>query len=250
MNPVTLFLILTPLISLAIALFLPLDPAIVVSLVAFVSALMAILLTATAEGRKGVIRLLQRLFRWRIGVKWYALALGLALGLQLAMSVLALLLGWIPTIQVRASSFPELIILGVLILILSAGEELGWRGHVLPRLLARRPALFSALLIGIPWGILHLGLIPGTGRPWLGTFLAPFGSSVVLTWLFIQTRGNLAMAILFHFGMNYFTFFNGGMTIADVVWSQAIVTVALALILIAVFGVNLQRSPMRKPAMA
>jgi membrane protease YdiL (CAAX protease family) len=49
---------------------------------------------------------------------------------------------------------------GVLILILSAGEELGWRGYVLPRLLAGRPALFSALLIEIPWGILHLGLIP------------------------------------------------------------------------------------------
>jgi membrane protease YdiL (CAAX protease family) len=211
---------------------------------------MAILLTATAEGRKGVIGLLQRLFQWRIGIKWYALALVLPLALQLAMSVLALLLGWIPTIQVRASSFLELIILGVLILILSAGEELGWRGYVLPRLLPRRPALFSAVLIGIPWGILHLGLIPGTGRPLLGTFLAPFGFSVVLTWLFIQTRGNLAMAILCHFGMNYFTFFNGGMMLAQVVWSQAIVTLVLALILIAVFGVELQRSPTKEPAMA
>jgi membrane protease YdiL (CAAX protease family) len=242
-----LFLILTPLLGIAIPLFLPLPPVVVVFMAAFVPALMAILLTAMTDGRKGVAALLQKVFQWRIGFKWYAIALGLPLGIHLAIGVLALLLGWIPAIQIRPWSLPQFIV-GVLILIWAVLEEVGWRGYALPKVLATRSALFSALLIGIAWGVFHLGLGAMESRPLIPTFLVPFGFSVVLTWLFIQTRGNLVMATLCHFGFNYFVIFEEGMTLAQILWLEAIVILVFAFILVILFGVDLQHSPMKRPA--
>ena len=245
-----LFLILTPLISLAIAFFLPLSIELIVLLLILVPATLAILFTALAEGRKSVAVLLSKLFQWRISLKWYVVALGAPIGMILASGMVAFFLGWIPAVQIRAPAASQLIFNAVLILLVSVLEELGWRGYALPRLLAYRSPLSSALLIGIAWGILHIGMGLLDGRPWLPTFLGPIGLSVVLTWLFVHTRGSLAMAMLFHFAFDYSPqFILYGLTIAQSVWTQVIVTFVVAIVLILIFGTNLQHDPMKKPAM-
>ena len=48
-----------------------------------------------------------------------------------------------------------LIVLGALALG-PLGEELGWRGFALPRLLDLMPALPAALLLGVVWWVWHL----------------------------------------------------------------------------------------------
>jgi membrane protease YdiL (CAAX protease family) len=245
----SVFLILTPLISLAIPLLIPLPTAFIALLLILIPAGMAIMLTGLAEGRKSLATLLKKLFQWRAGLKGYALALGLPLGVHLTVGVLAFLLGWIPSIQIRVPSLQQLIISFIFVAIVAILEELGWRGYALPGLLAHRSALFSALLIGIMWGSLHLGIGLIDGRPLAPTFLAPLGISVVLTWLFLQTRGSLAMAILCHFGFDYFPQFLPGIPLAHSIWSQAIVSLALALILIILYGPNLQPSRVKKPAL-
>ena len=156
------FLILTPLLSLAIPLFVSLPPEITPLMIAIIPAIVATVLTVLTDGGRGVRALLKKLLEWRVGFKWYVVTRGLALGLRPTMSVLALLLGWIPAIQIRAWSLPQFILLGTFILIGSAAEELGWRGYALPKLLTSRSALFPALLLGIIWGVLHLSLtFPG-----------------------------------------------------------------------------------------
>ena len=54
-----IYLILTPLISLAIPLFLSLPPEVAPLMIAIIPALMAIILTALTAGRKGVGALLK-----------------------------------------------------------------------------------------------------------------------------------------------------------------------------------------------
>ncbi|HET9588917.1 MAG TPA: CPBP family intramembrane glutamic endopeptidase [Anaerolineales bacterium] len=247
------FLILTPLLSLAIPLFLPLPPEIIPLTMVLVPALLAILLTALTQGGSGVAALLARLVQWRVGIKWFAIAFALALGLRLAISVLALLLGWIPAIQLTPWSLPEYIIIGVFIVIGAVTEELGWRGYVLPRLLAGRSALSTALFIGVIWGIVHLGLIlPGqmnAGSHWLPNILYIVGLSVVLTWLYVQTGGSLVIPILFHFGQSYFVFLNGGITLSQQLWLMTGVMLGIGLVLILFYGRNLQRSPVQKPTL-
>ena len=245
------FLILTPLISLAIPLFLSLPAEIAPLLMVLVPALLAVLLTAISEGKKGVSALLIRLFM-RVAFKWIFIALGLALVLRLSVSLLAILFGWISTIQLYPWSPQQFLIIGVFTLFGAFMEELGWRGYALPRLLANRSRLISALIIGVPWGILHLGLIlPGqmnVGMPWMAAILYMVALSVVLTWLFVQTRGSLFIVILHHAAQNFFVFLNGGVPFAESSWLLAAVTVVLALAVILFFGPSLQRSSVPEQA--
>ena len=239
-----MFLILTPLLSLAIPLFLSLPPEIVPLVIAIIPTIMAILLTAMTAGRKGIGALLKKLFQGRVGIKWYLTALGVAFALRLTMSVLALLLGWIPAIQVRLWSPAEFVIIGSFILIGGAMEELGWRGYLLPKLLATRSVLFSALFSGVIWGVLHLGLnLPGqmnAGAHWLPTILQLVGLSVILTWLFVRTGGSIVMPILFHAGQNLLVIVNGGIPLTQQLWLMTIVTLPMAAILMLFFGPNPQ----------
>lgn len=248
-----LFLILTPLISLAIP-FAPLPAEAAPLVIVLIPALLAILLVAMTGGRKSLADLLRKPFQWRVGFKWYAIALGLALGTRLAMSLLALGLGWIPAIRMRPWPPQLLIIFAVFTIYGAIMEELGWRGYLLPRLLAHRPALVSALIIGVSWGVIHLGLLlPGqmnAGAPWLPTILQLTGLSVTITWLFVQTRGNLVIPILYHAGQSYFAFFDEGLTITQSAWLFTVVTLGLALILILIYGADMQRKSLRGPVVA
>lgn len=246
-----IYLILAPLISLAMALFLPLPTVVIALLLLLVPSTLAILLTALAEGRKGLAGLLKKLFQWRTGLKWYVIALLLPVGYILAAAVLAFLLGWTPSIQFRIPERSMLIANSLLIPLIAILEELGWRGYALPRLLKYRPPLSSALIIGVAWGLLHIGIGLRDGRPWLPTFLIPLAVSIILTWLFVHTRGSLAMAILFHFALDFTPpFFLSDLTVAQNLWAQTMVAIAVALVLVLVSGPNLQRSPAKAAAMA
>lgn len=248
-----LYLILTPLISNAIALFLPIPTVVIALLLVLVPVIMAILLTALAEGSQSLRAVLKKLFQWRISLKWYVISLGLPAGIILASSTLAFLFGWTPAIQFSFPGASMLIVNGVVSLLAGVLEEFGWRGYALPRLLAHRRPLSAALLIGIAWGIFHIGLSLSADRPWFASFLSPLASSVILTWLFVHTRGSLAMAILYHFAIDFFPQFfllPLGLTNAQLTWSQTIVNLAVALVLILLFGVNLQHSPVKEPVMA
>jgi len=237
------YLILTPMISLSIALFLPVPLIVIALFLLLVPSTLAILLTALGEGRKSLANLLKKLFQWRISLKWYAVSLGVPVGIILAGSVLAVLLGWSPAVQFSIPERSMLIVNSIFIPLVAILEELGWRGYALPRLLKYRSPLSSALIIGIAHGILHIGPGLADGRPWLPTFLFPLLASIIWTWLFVNTRGSLAMAMLFHFAIDYCPqFFLSGLTIAQGIWIQVIVIFVLDIVLTLRLGANLQRN--------
>jgi membrane protease YdiL (CAAX protease family) len=185
------------------------------------------------------------------------MAFGLALGSRFAISVLAILFGWTTTFQLYDWTLLQYVIIGISTIIGALMEELGWRGYVLPKLLARQSALASALIIGVPWGILHLGLtLPGqmnAGTSWVSTMLFILGISVVLTWLFAQTRSAIVAGIVFHAAQNFFVFLNGGMLAAGIYWESWLltaVTLVMAVALIVIYGPTLQRGSVKETVVA
>ena len=57
------------------------------------SALATIITAAVVDGKPGLKDLLGRMVRWRVGTRWYAIALGLSVVLTLAPASIYLLLG-------------------------------------------------------------------------------------------------------------------------------------------------------------
>src|SRR5215216_996747 len=107
-----IFCALTIALSFA-ATLLPLPGEGVAVVMVFIPALLAISLTALSEGRAGVRSLLGRLTKLRMSLQWAVIALALAFGIRLVMSLIALGLGMISTIQLRQGGPAAYVILAI-----------------------------------------------------------------------------------------------------------------------------------------
>ncbi|MBN1402485.1 MAG: CPBP family intramembrane metalloprotease, partial [Anaerolineae bacterium] len=176
-------------------------------------ALAALLVVALAEGRAGLRSLLRRYLLWRVPFGWYLVALAGPLLIYLvALALYTFVTGATPDpalTEARALFGPgaNVWLLALPFLIFDAlanGEELAWRGLVLPRLQARSSALLSSLLLGAIWGVWHLPKFwatpdaIGIAYAMLHTVLA----AVLYTWVFNGTGGSLLLVTLLHAAYN------------------------------------------------
>lgn len=89
------------------------------------------------------------------------------------------------------------------------GEEIGWRGYLLPTLLERHTPLTASLIVGIVWGLWHAPAFWGftSGKEGGATMLALFtvytvALSVLFTLLWLRTGGNLLLCCVLHASLN------------------------------------------------
>jgi membrane protease YdiL (CAAX protease family) len=101
-----------------------------------------------------------------------------------------------------------------LVMLATFGEELGWRGYLLPRLLPLG-GVKAALMVGLIWGIWHTPLILldnhgfGSALPWLSVpmfTLVITLYSVFLTWVRIHS-GSIWPGVLAHAVINTYVSF-------------------------------------------
>jgi len=91
------------------------------------------------------------------------------------------------------------------------GEEPGWRGFALPRLITRFGPIIGTLILGIAWALWHLPLFVIVGTPQHGTSFLAFAFlltawSMVITLIMMQARGSVIPAMLFHASVNLCAF--------------------------------------------
>ncbi len=131
--------------------------------------LSGLLLTGILDGRDGFRRLWSRWLKWRVGVRWYALAL-------LTMPILVLVILYLLSISspdylpalATSDNKASLLILGVVVGLFFGGilEELGWTGFAIPRMRQNHAVLASGLILGFLWGLWHvLPTYWGSGDP-------------------------------------------------------------------------------------
>lgn len=173
--------------------------------------LAALLMTAILEGRPGLRDLLGRLVRIRPGGAWWAVALGLPIGLQALAILLASPMAEVGFAQLAPDGVvPLLVFLGVSLLGGPLGEELGWRGFALPRLSRRMSPLAASLLVGAAWAAWHLPVL--VVPPIAEKFLPPgfpaeafvviaICAAVLITWILRRGGQCLGLAVLFHLGV-------------------------------------------------
>jgi len=240
---VAIFCVVTVALSFATYL-LPLPREALAFVLVAIPTLMALILAVVTEGLAGIGRLLRQLGRWRVGLRWYVVALGLGLALRLAMSLLGLALGLIPSLQLRPLSPAEFVLLALLPLLPAFLEELGWRGYALPRLLERYSPLAAGLILAVPWAVIHLALhLPGMmydGLPPVATLLQLLGLGVILSWFYVQTR-SVPLAALLHLAQTFFGVVNEGLGSVEQSWLMAVVYVLAAIGLTLVAGPAFRR---------
>lgn len=155
----------------------------------------------------GIRKLLAGWGKWKVGFCWYLAALSPLLVSFLAAGIIMLLGG--ERIKPAGSIIMPLAISLIISTITGAlGEELGWRGFLLPRIQERYNAITSSLIVGVIWALWHLPLwfLPGYGwdaLPYWGFALTSIAISVIMTWILNNTDGSLVMASLIHLMINF-----------------------------------------------
>lgn len=218
--------------------------------------LWAAFIVETAAGgvtnRLALLRRL-RLFRWRVNIVWYVIALLLPAvmmfaGVELA-SFLAGVTTQMPLLTVPLSGWISVIFMSIGAYIIGNFEEFAWRGVALPRLQATQPAVKAALVVGIIQAIWHWPyfFVPNSIEQQLGPvvfLLWNLALSIIITWLFNNAQGSLLIAIVFHAANDGWSGLLISFGSALPVFLTVAVESIVALGLIAVFGAKrLSRKP-------
>ena len=210
-HPVTAFLVLVFAITVPLE-FVPMpDAAHGPAENVLGAALPAVVVTGLASGRDGVRDLVRRTLRWRVPLRWYAVAL---LGLPLVQLVLAPALYGSPPLRTLAENWPRVVtaylpLLAFMVLLNNVAEEAGWTGFLFARLQDRRGALRAAFLTSVPFVAWHLvSFVHDTGSviaglAVMGYFLLPLvASRVVVAWLYNASGASVLIPGLFHATFN------------------------------------------------
>jgi uncharacterized protein len=173
---------------------------------AIVPSLVAIGLTARAQGRSGLLSLLKGVTEWRRNVRWYVFAVGYMLVIKLAAATFYRLatgtwplfgrMPWFFMVIAIAFSTP-----------VQAGEEIGWRAFALPRMAQRFGLPAASVILGLIWACWHLPFffIPGGdnfGQSFWMYLMAVTAISVALAWLYWRTDQSLLLVMITHASIN------------------------------------------------
>ena len=175
----------------------------------------AVIATARTGSRHAVRALVATLGHWRVPWHWYGVTLVLP-PLATAVSLLIVDRGIATLGQFDLSdALTKLPVIYALALPFGPlGEELGWRGFALPRMLPRYGPVKASLLLGVIWTFWHVPMMlwsPGASIPaFMGLSFTSVGIyliqitaiTILMTCLFLSTNGSVLLAVLAHLTFN------------------------------------------------
>jgi membrane protease YdiL (CAAX protease family) len=139
-------------------------PAMLIAFAGFGPAIAALIVAWLENGKKEINRILARMLQVRVAFGWYLVVLiGPALIILTVLGVDSLFGEQFPDWRSAPliNEFRQnglnfgLILAGLFVyqMIITLGEEIGWRDYALPRLQSRWSALISSVIVGLGWGL-------------------------------------------------------------------------------------------------
>jgi hypothetical protein len=208
-----------------------------VMLLIYAPTIAGLTLTIIYEGWSGLVALLKR------GViftkpKWWLIAIFTFPLILLVFGLFTYLTG------IGASSFNWIAYFGTFPLLIFSlnifidagpiGEELGWRGYALPRLLQLHSPIAATSILSVLWTLFHLVGFFGEGARQYGMsfiWFTLFTISIcfIMTWLYMNTGGNwIVSGLLQHYIINSFAI-NGA------VWPGPGLSISLGVAVLIIF---------------
>jgi uncharacterized protein len=173
-----------------------------------------ILLTGLVYRRTGLREVLSGLLRWRVGARWYGVALLAApLLITATLGALSLISPMFRPELFISDQKASLLLFGIAVA-LGAGffEELGWTALAVCRLRPRHDVLPTGLIVGVLWGAWHFLVNVWGGRSASGALSSALvlpmvllsllvgalpAYRVLMVWVYDRT-GSLLVAMLMH----------------------------------------------------
>lgn len=183
-------------------------------LAAFGPFVAALIMTWQENGSAGLKELAARAMKWRVEPAWWLVAISPLL-LLVALSVVVRLFqgNWLDFRMLGRFDFlPDLGGAAILLWLTTygLGEEVGWRGYLLPRLQRDRSAWSATVILWIIWAIWHvpsffyLHTVTGPGTL-IGFLLGVFAGAIFLTWLYNSSGGSVLIVAVWHGLFDYVT---------------------------------------------
>ena len=193
-----------------------------VSLVALCGPAVSACMVAALAGNVAWRDLCERIAHWRVPGRWYVVVLLAPVLISGVARSIEQFLGAPGTVHMM-----PITPLQFAVFVLVAGEEIGWRGFLLPRLLPRVGSWPASVIVGVVWAVWHLPLfsmasMPQYGSPFPAFVVYTTALSVLLTRLSELTRGSVILATLFHGAVNTFGFANDAASSFQRGWANAI----------------------------
>jgi membrane protease YdiL (CAAX protease family) len=179
---------------------------VLVLLGAITPSLVALWLTANAGPPGQTQKLISGIGKWKVGVQWYVFAAGFIIGTKLLVALLyKFITGSWPAFGQQA--WYTMLVAVLFSTWVQAGEEIGWRGFALPRMSARFGLPLSTVLLGVVWACWHLPLFFVRDASLFGQSFPLYliqvtALSVIIGWLYWQTKGSLLLTMLLHAAIN------------------------------------------------
>lgn len=201
-------------------------------------AVAAVLITAILDGRRGLCDLGLRAVRWRVGWRWWVVVAA-TFGLAALGAVQALVTGDdVPSLAdfTRYTGVGSISPVGVVVMVLvinGLGEETGWRGFAVERLIREHDLRWTALLVGLGWAGWHLPFfwLVDTFRSFgplaLGWFVSLLAASVVLADMYCTGRHSVLLVAAWHTAFNFTSATEATGAVVGTVMSVAVISWAI-----------------------
>jgi membrane protease YdiL (CAAX protease family) len=130
-----------------------------------------------------------------------------------------------PTRTGAAESWPVLLAMVPAFLVSALLEEVGWMGFLFPSLGGDVKPVRAAFWLGAAWGFWHLTPLvqAGHGTSWtLGWFLGTVAARVLIVWLYVESSGSIAVAVVCHASINVSELYVSGLSEAATMWVSGV----------------------------
>lgn len=142
----------------------------------------------------------------------------------------------------------EFLILVSWMLVGAFGEELGWRGYLQPVLGSRLNGLWTSLIIGVLWGVWHVGNYQFGLVYMLFFVLSTISYSIFITWLIHEAGWNVIFPWFFHLVVNLgYYVFTPVLSRTDFMILNGLMWIAAAAILLVVRWAQFRTDPEPEP---